>query len=276
MACIDVQRDEKIDALLREAKLVDERRAEFSSLCENIRHCEEEMKQQRELICKEVRETVLSFASRLGRWNGNCPHTDSVSDALRETQREKLLTGKEPKGYGKETASESPLLNMTPPFGDLSMSEQTVPSCDGSCDSVSYHCDSFYPESRTSDSPKLCNPSEGKSGHHFRHTKVVFMKSHSHKGKKRHRIRPRLTPSHATPRCVEDQERTNIESIEIQCVAGASGGHEKSLVPVTPTSISSVGKSSVRLRHCTCGAFPHHFTLSMFRMGREEPGRSGH
>jgi hypothetical protein len=221
LACELKQQDEKTTALLKEADLSNERRREICSLSEAIKRCEEQMKQQRELIIKEVKETVMSTVSKLGTWNKNWPHKEGAHIRINEIGKEP--GGSEEEGCRLVSAGGSPLLNMalSAPVWDVSASEQTVPSCDWSSDSDSVGIESLFSEPRTPDISKSVSPQRnGNRGpHSYKHTKIVFLKSHSHR---EHHNRSKSKPLQTrSVSCFDGELIRDGENMERQCLSTA-------------------------------------------------------
>ena len=191
-----MQKDEKITALFRDFQSNDERRNELASLTDNMRECEKEIRLQRQLIGKEMQEAIMSIVSQLRSGSNTCRHTETVNETVHTKQIEKRLELPKAEISVSGAMNESPLLNITGSIDDCSASDHTVPSCERTplgSDNVGY--DGFFsPTSSSSSLSKLSNHrSERKSSRPLRHTKVVFVKSHSCKGnqqQQRHKVKP--------------------------------------------------------------------------------------
>ena len=235
-----IQRDEKTAALLKEAELGGEKRSELCSLSENVKQCEEEMRRQRELIIKEVKETVMSIVSKLGMWNENWPRRQLGSIRANETERQARRS--EVESCSLLSASGSPLLNMTLPVSDVSAPEQSVPSCDYNSDTDSVGIESLFSETWTPDlsSPFSTRGDRNLGPHSYKHTKVVFLNSCSHTDEHQNRSEPQPLHSHSISQCDEGELKRKVENMGRQCLPTSSGSCRSS-----PTTLAPGGTSNV-------------------------------
>ncbi|XP_062522720.1 uncharacterized protein LOC134197414 [Corticium candelabrum] len=248
-------KDEKITALFRDFQSNDERRNELASLTDNMRECEKEIRLQRQLIGKEMQEAIMSIVSQLRSGSNTCRHTETVNETVHTKQIEKRLELPKAEISVSGAMNESPLLNITGSIDDCSASDHTVPSCERTplgSDNVGY--DGFFsPTSSSSSLSKLSNHrSERKSSRPLRHTKVVFVKSHSCKGnqqQQRHKVKP------LSSRVLAQLDKLDEDTVEIGSASDrpASDMRDDNSVSVVSASSSAtclkdsrVGKGRTR------------------------------